>query len=205
MVRLPSVKAIVSTSTSSRALLRVCVFAIAVALERQSIAKGSFRRVRRVDARTGEAPSLRQTIVVLGVRDLIQWLGRAIPGQGATPQRLDPELHREIQRVRVQHASDPAALQDAVMRVYREQHVTPVNSCLPILVRSVVVVSANHAPIPFLAERQTIADVLAGTKLVRSGPSRWTRLRSCASVRESSMSYNGPMTARCDRARRTQR
>jgi hypothetical protein len=158
-------------------LLRVCVFAIAVALERRSVAKGSSRRVRRVDARTGEAPSLRQTIVVLGVRDLIQWLGRAIPGQGATPQRLDPELQRELQRVRVQHADDSAALQDAVMRVYRERHVTPVNSCLPILVRSVLVTAANRAPIPFLAERRTIADVLAGTKLVRSGPSRWGRLR----------------------------
>jgi hypothetical protein len=63
------------------------------------------------------------------------------------------------------------------MRVYRERHVTPANACLPGLVRGVVVVAANRAPIPFLAERRTIADLIAGTKLVRSGPSRWTRLR----------------------------
>jgi hypothetical protein len=177
MARLPSVSAIVPTSARGRALLRVCVFAIAVAQERRSIAKGSHQGVRRVDVRTGTAPSLRQTIVVLGARDAIRWLVRAIPGPGAAPPRLDPELQGEIERVRAEHADDPAVLQDAVMRVYRERYVAPVNACLPGLVRGVVVVAANRAPIPFLAERRTIADLIAGTKLVRSGPSRWTRLR----------------------------
>jgi hypothetical protein len=177
MARLPSVSAILPTSASGRALLRVCVFAIAVAQERRSVAKGSSKRVRRVDARTGAAPSLRQTIIVLGVRDAIRWLGRAILGPSVPPQRLDPGLQRDLDRVRAQHADDPAALQDAVMRVYRERQVTPVNTCLPILVRVTAVAAASHAPIPFLAERRTIADVLAGTKLVRSGPSHWTRLR----------------------------
>jgi len=177
MARLPSVNAIVPTSASGRALLRVCVFAIAVAQEQRSIAKGSRQGVRRVDARTGAAPSLRQTVVVLGVRDAIRWLVRAIPGPGAAPQRLDPELQGELERVRAEHADDPDALRDAIMRIYRERQVTPASSCLPVLVRGVVVVAANRAPIPFLTERRTIADVLAGTKLVRSGPSRWARLR----------------------------
>lgn len=158
-------------------MLRVCVFAIVVAQERRSIAKGSHQSVRRVDARTGAVPSLRQTIVVLGTRDAIRWLIRAIPGPGTAPQRLDPEFRRELERVRAEHTDDPDALQDAVMRVYRERHVTPANSCLPSLVRGLVVVAANRAPIPFLAERRTIADLIAGTKLVRSGPSRWTSLR----------------------------
>lgn len=63
------------------------------------------------------------------------------------------------------------------MRAYRDRNVTPVNACLPGLVRGVVLVAANRGPIPFLAERRTIADVLAGTKLVGGGPSRWARLR----------------------------
>jgi hypothetical protein len=67
MARLPSVSAIVPSSARGRVLLRVCVFAIAVAQERRSVAKGSSGRVRRVDARTGAVPSLRQTVVVLGV------------------------------------------------------------------------------------------------------------------------------------------
>jgi hypothetical protein len=177
MFRLLSGKALLPTSSSGRALLRVCLFAVAVALERRSAAKGSSKRVRRVDARTGTAPSLRQTIVVLGVRDAIRWLGRAIPGPGATPKRPDPELQRELERVRAQHADDPAALRSAVVRVYRDRKVTPANTFLPGLLRGAVVAAANRAPIPFLAERRTIADVLAGTKQVRSGPSRWTRLR----------------------------
>ena len=172
MTRLPSLSAIVPTSTRGRALLRVCVFAIAVAQERRNSAKGSRRGVRRVDARTGATPSLRQTIIVLGTRDAIRWLGRAIPGPGAAPPRSDPELQRELERVRAEHADDPDALREAIMRIYRERQVTPASSCLPLLVRGAVVVAANRAPIPFLAERRTIADVLAGTKLVRSGPSR---------------------------------
>lgn len=177
MGRLPPVSAIVPTSARGRALLRVCVFAIAVAQERRSGAKGSRRGARRVDARTGAAPSLRQTIVVLGARDAIRWLIRAIPGAGAAPQRPDPGLQRELERVRAEHADDPAALQDAIMRVFRERQVTPASTCLPALVRGAAVVAANRAPIPFLAERRTIADVLAGTKLVRSGSARWGRLR----------------------------
>lgn len=176
MARLPPVSAVLS-SASGRVLLRVCVFAIVVAQERRSIAKGSDRGVQRVDARTGAAPSLRQTIVVLGMRDVIRWLVRAIPGPGARPQRPDPGLQRELARVRAEHTDDPDALHEAVVSVYRKRHVTTASTGLPVLVRGVVVVASNRAPIPFLAERRTIPDVFAGTKLVRSGPSRWTRLR----------------------------
>jgi hypothetical protein len=177
MARLPSINTILPTSASGRALLRVCVSAIAVAQERRSLAKGSHQGVRRVDARTGSAPSLRQTIVVLGLRDAIRWLVRATPGPGATPRRSNPELQHELERVHAEHTDDPDALQDAIMRILRERRVTTTITCLPILIRSVVAMAANRAPIPFLAERRTIADVLAGTKIVRSGPSRWTRLR----------------------------
>jgi hypothetical protein len=79
---------------------RVCVFAIDVAQERRSSAKGSHRGVRRVDARTGAAPSLRQTVAVFGVRDAIRWLVRTIPGPGASLQRSDPGLQCELERVR---------------------------------------------------------------------------------------------------------
>lgn len=176
MARLPPVSAVLS-STRGRVLLRVCVFVIVVAQERRSVAKGSDRGVRRVDVRTGAAPSLRQTIVVLGMRDVIRWLVRVIPGPGARPQRSDPGLQRELVRVRAEHADDPGALREAVVRVYRERRVTPASTGLSALVRGVVVVAANRAPIPFLAERRTIPDVFAGTKLVRSGPSRWARVR----------------------------
>jgi hypothetical protein len=132
MARPPSIDAVLPTSASGRALLRVCVFVIAVTQERRSIAKGSRQGIRRVDAQTGAAPSLRQTIVVLGLRDMTRWLVRAIPGSGATPRRSDPELQRELERVRVEHADDPDALQDAIMRILRERRVTTTITCLPI-------------------------------------------------------------------------
>ena len=160
MARLPPVSTVLSLSARGRVLLRVCVFAIIVAQERRSIAKGSDPGVfRRVDARTGAAPSLPQTIVVLGMRDVIRWLIRAIPGPGAKPRRPDPGLQRELVRARAEHADDPDALREAVVRVYRERRVTPASMGLSALVRGVVVVAANRAPIPFLAERRTIADV----------------------------------------------
>lgn len=178
MARIPHFNTKLPTSARGRALLRAGVFAIAVAMERRRIASGSHKRVRRVDARTGAAPGLRQTIIMLGVQDTIRWLlGRAIPRPGTAPSRLEPELELEIERVRVQHANDPGAPQDAIMRIYRERQVRPVNACLPALIRGVAVVVINRCPVPFLAERRTLADVLAGTKLVRSGSSRWTRLR----------------------------
>jgi hypothetical protein len=79
--------------------------------------------------------------------------------------------------MRAEHADDPDALHEAVVRVYRERRVTPASMGLSALVRGVVVVAAHRAPIPFLAQRRTIADVFAGTKIVRDGPSRWARLR----------------------------
>ncbi len=68
MAKIPSFNIKLPTSAHSRFLMRVCVFAIAVVLERRSIARGSHRGVRRVDARTGADLSLRQTVVVLGAR-----------------------------------------------------------------------------------------------------------------------------------------
>lgn len=177
MARIPSLHLKPPASERSQVLLRVCVFAIAVALERRRIARGSPRRVRRVDARTGADPSLRQTIIVLVAQRAGQWLlGRAIPGPGAALQRMKPKLEHEIERVRLEHA-DPGAQQDAIMRVYQQRQAGSVNMFLPALIRSAAVAAINRCPVPFLPQRRTLADLLAGTKLVRNGPSRWTRWR----------------------------
>ncbi len=75
------------TAERSQVLLRAGVFAAAVALERRRIARGSPRRVRRVDARTGAEPNLRQTIIVLGAQRATPWLlGKLIPGPDAEEQ-----------------------------------------------------------------------------------------------------------------------
>ena len=165
------------TSSPGRALLRAGVFAIAVVQERRHIARGSTKGVQRVDVRTGAAPSLRQTTIVLGTQSLIRWLGRVIPGPGTSPARPDPGLTREIEQARSQHADDPDALQDAVMRIYRERRVAPGNALVAGLVRSLTITAIGRRPLPFVSERRTIADMLAGTKILDGGPSRWTRWR----------------------------
>lgn len=157
-------------------LMRICVFAMAVALERRSVARGSRARDRHVDARTGAAPSLRQTIVLLGAREAIRWLfAKVMPGPGAALRRVQPEWQRELARVRAQHADGSSAQREAIMRLY-ETRQAPTHSCLPGLIRVAVVTAVNRCPIPFLAERRTLPDLLAGTKSVRNGPSRWARL-----------------------------
>jgi hypothetical protein len=71
---------------------------------------------------------------------------------------------------------------------------------LAALARGVVVVAANRAPILFLTQRRTIADVFAGTKLVRSGPSRWTRLRRrCALSASGASASRGTLRKGVDR------
>lgn len=178
VARIPSASNL-AASGRGRALLRVGAFAFAVALERRRVAKGSRERVRRVDARTGAPPSLRQTIVVLGARDAIRWLfDRVIPRPGAARRRAEAERVREIEHARAQHADDPSAQQEAIMEVIRrEPRVGPASFALPAIIRSVALMAVNRCPVPLLAERRTLADLLAGTKLVRSRPSRWARLR----------------------------
>jgi len=87
------------TSKPGRVSLRAGTFAIEVALERRRIARGSPRQPRRVDARTGADPSLRQTIVLLGARRAIPWLiGTAIPGPSVLQRQQQQEFQREVQR-----------------------------------------------------------------------------------------------------------
>jgi hypothetical protein len=158
--------------------LRIFAFAFAVGMERRRIASESPEKARRVDARTGAAPSLRQTIVVLGTREALRWLlDRLLPRPGAAQRRTQPELAREIERVRALHADDPSAQQEATMELFRQRPVVKV-SAVAMPARALAGIAANHCPLPFLAERRTVADLLASTKLVRGeGRSPWTRLR----------------------------
>ncbi len=161
-----------------QALSRAATFASAVAIERWTIARGRRQRVQRVDARTGAPPSLRQTIVVLGAQNATRWLlDRALPKPGREMAHAAEEQGRELKRVSALYADDEDARQEAIVRVYAQYKVQPAGACLPVLIRGVAGTLVNRCPIPFLSGRRTLADVLAGTKTVRNGPSRWERLR----------------------------
>jgi hypothetical protein len=168
--------------------VRAGAFALTVALERRRIARGSPRRIRRVDARTGADPSLRQTITLLGTQPAIQRLiGAAIPGPDAKLRNRQQELQRELERMNAEHADDPHARQEARMRLYRESGSTQV-SCLPVLTRTALVIAVEHCPVPFLSQRRTLADLLAGTRIVHTRHPRRARWRQGPLARARSMS-----------------
>ncbi|HUN78454.1 MAG TPA: hypothetical protein VMU32_06005 [Solirubrobacteraceae bacterium] len=166
-------------SAPGRIGMRAGGFALAVALERRRIARGpDRRRVRRVDARTDADPSLRQTIVLLAapraIHKLIQITTR---GPDAKRQARQLELHRELRRLRAEHHDSPEALQEALAHL--QQTHGPVGvSCLPALIRAALAVTVNNCPLPFLSQRRTLPDLLAGTRIVRHRRPR-PRLGGC--------------------------
>ncbi len=165
-----------------RGLMRAGGFAFAVAMERRSIARGS-DRIRHVDLSTGTAPTLRQTILLIGAREAIkESFNRLAPMPGMAKQkRHASELQDILQRARREHPDDPQARNEAIDRVFRERAAAgggraPGVSLVPLVSRVVLGVAIQRLPIPFLRERRTLADLVAGTKLAPRAPSRWTRL-----------------------------
>lgn len=171
------------SSARGRALMRIGVFALGVALERWSIARSS-RRARHLDARTGGAPTLRQTILLLGTGEAIKWaLDRTMPKPDAQRRQAAGDLQRELKRVRAEHPGDRDARREAIARVHRERGADGGRDAVrafvvPMALRVAVGVTINRGPIPFLRERRTLADLLAGTKLApRESPRRVRLLR----------------------------
>jgi hypothetical protein len=163
-------------SARGRALLWLLGFACSVATERRRIAKRSTRGARRVDVKTGAPPTLRQTVIVLGTQEAIRRLVSAILGPAPTSQLHDPEINREFRQAHKLHAGDRAALEGELERIYEQRQIRPWRSCLPVVARGGVVNTIIRFPLPFLSEPRTLADLLAGTKLVPR-PSLWRRMR----------------------------
>lgn len=166
-----------ATSARGRTLLWLGSFALSVAMERRRIAKGAVKGTYRVDAKTGAPPSLHQTIILLGTRLAVERGARAIPSPAAASRLHDPEVSREVHEAHKLYADDQAGMQSELERIYETRQIRPWTACLPVLVRGLAVVAVNRCSLPFLTERRTLADLLAGTKLARTGPSRWSRLR----------------------------
>ncbi len=125
--------------------------------------------------RTGADPSLRQTIILLGVRPATRWLIRvATPDPNAKLRRRQEEFQRELEQVSAEHADDPCARQEAIMRFRREREPMQV-SCLPVLARAAPALLIERCPVPFLSQCRTLADLLAGTRIVRTGRSHCKR------------------------------
>lgn len=165
-----------SSGKRTRVLARLGTFAFGVAVHRRSLARGRGASSRRVDARSGEPPSLRQTIVLLGAQQGLRWAARQM--LPTSVKQVDrEELTREIRRAQTQYADDPDAQNAAIAQLYSERHVPVTVTLIPTISRSLFVAAMVRVPIPFLAQRRTLPDLLAGTRMLHS-PSRWSRLRS---------------------------
>ncbi|MGA2165082.1 MAG: hypothetical protein ABSH36_11520 [Solirubrobacteraceae bacterium] len=79
-------------------------------------------------------------------------------------------------RAHAEHAGDPQARQEAITRIYQTRE--PVHrGCLTVLLRALVPVAVNRCAVPFVSQRRTLADLLAGTRMVRDEPRGRARLR----------------------------
>jgi hypothetical protein len=99
---------------------------------------------------------------------------RAVLGPVPASQLQNPDTRRELHQAHELHPDDHAALERELGRIYAERQIRPGRACLPGLVRGGVAIAINRLPLPFLSEPRTLADLLAGTKLVRRR-SRWRR------------------------------
>jgi len=98
--------------------------------------------------------------------------------QRRSPQKAAlAQLHNQMRNAQRQYADDRVKQQETLIRISQESPVQPFASCLPGVARTAAIITITRAPIPFLPERRTIPDMLAGTKLVRLCPSRLSRTR----------------------------
>ncbi len=128
--------------------------------------------------RTGADSNLYQTIVLLAAPRAIQKLiGIGFRGSTRSCEHASRSSNANSPGCGLStHYSDHEAIQEAVVR-FQQTHEPVHVSCLPVLIRAVLVGVVNNRPVPFLSQRRTLADLLAGTRMVNDMPRRGTRLR----------------------------
>ena len=92
--------------------------------------------IRVMDAKTARVPTLKQSV--------LRWAVASVPGGlfgllGTFIKVEEPselmELQAEVDRLHQRHRGDPQSLNEAVMALYREHKVNPVEACLPVVLK----------------------------------------------------------------------
>jgi hypothetical protein len=125
--------------------------------------------LRLVDMRSGDKPTRRQRLARTLTHRLWQALHQRLLPLREPAAALDQEKMRsETAAARSAHADDEEALQQALMRVYRDNRADPVRtSCLPVLAR-LPLAAAINIPMPWSPLNQSFVDRLSGTVVVSS-------------------------------------
>jgi hypothetical protein len=125
--------------------------------------------IRRVDLATGGPVTLRSALIQQGVARVSAAAARRItrPVVDRSGRRM-AEVEPELAELRRAHRDDTAALNEAMMDVYREHDINPLDSFLSLLVPA----AAHVALVLTSRRRQSLADRFAGVVLVRvhTGP-----------------------------------
>jgi hypothetical protein len=147
------------------------LLALALALRRGERRSVGFRLLglRLVDACSGDEPTRGQRLVRALTHRLWQALHQRLLPLRAPAAPLDQEKMRsEVAAARSAHADDQEALQQALMRVYRDNRAEPAGvSCLPVLAR-LPLAAAINIPMPWSPLQQSFVDWLSGTVVVSS-------------------------------------
>jgi RDD family len=171
--RWPNAQRIAETAQKWQVKLALELISIGLPLRRTERRSLGFRLLglRLVDARSGGEPTRRQRLV----REILRRLWgavhrRLLPVKTPAVPAEKEQLQAEIAAAHRAHADDQQALQQALMRVYRENRISPIRaSWLPPLLwllARVPLIAAISVPMPWSPLRQSLLDWLTGTVVV---------------------------------------
>jgi hypothetical protein len=133
--------------------------------------------LRLVDARAGHegaAPTRRQTFVRNAVKRLWPMLCRRLLPMPKVAAREHDRLRSELDAVKARFPDDLEARNHALMQLYKDNQINPMQSCTPALAR-IPLLAAIDLPLFSAPLRQSLPDKLAGTAVVREPPSSQRR------------------------------
>ena len=144
--------------------------------------------IRVVDTKRATVPTLRQAVL----RWVLTFLPKGVSRLLNTPSKVEQaaatltELQPEIERLTQRHRGDRRRLNEALMALYKERKVDPVEACFPVLLPVLPVLGSSfllHGPALKGPLHQGLHDWAAGTIVVEvgsRGACTWVR-RSMAS------------------------
>jgi hypothetical protein len=126
--------------------------------------------LRLLDARGGGRPTRRQMFVRSTAKRLWPVLWRQVLPMPKISPRDHDQLRSELEAARAWFPDDPEARDHALMQVYKDRQVNPMQSCAPVLAR-IPLLAAIDLPLFPAPLRQSLPDRLAGTAIMRERPS----------------------------------
>jgi hypothetical protein len=162
----PSASSKIAASARGKLGLQLCGLLLGFLMAARQSPGSRVAGIRPVDTRTGEKVGFRQAAIQVGTRAVWQSLAMRMSAP-LLPRRQDemPDVQSDVEALKLEHAGDQAALQGALMDLYRERRVGPHGACLPAILGALLAVSME-APILWTELKQGLPEILARTAIV---------------------------------------